>query len=78
MPLWVTTTFFCMAALAGQQWARPVRRDGCASQCGGDCHVTASAAANGAAQDQPAAAQHLARILPLPIFFFFFFFFQSS
>jgi len=46
MLLWVAT-FFCMAALAGQQWARPVRRDGCAPQCGGDCHVTASAAANG-------------------------------
>jgi len=50
------TTFFCMAALAGQQWARPVRREGCTPQCGGDCHVTASAAANGADQDQTALA----------------------
>jgi len=54
MPLWATT-FFCMAALAGQQWARPVRHDVCAPQCGGGCHEAASTDSD-TAHDQAAAA----------------------
>ena len=44
-----------MAALVGQQWARPVRHDACAPQCGDGCHEAASADGH-ASHDQPAAA----------------------
>jgi len=54
MPFWATA-FLCMAALAGQQWARPVRHDACAPQCGGVCHEAASADGD-AAHEQAAAA----------------------
>jgi len=52
--IWATA-FICMAALAKQQWARPVRHDVCAPQCGGVCHEAASADGD-AAHEQAAAA----------------------
>jgi len=60
MPFWATT-FLCMAALAGQQWARPVRHDVCAPQCGGVCHEAASADGD-AAHDQAAAPQNVFKL----------------